>query len=930
MAVQTLQSTEAATAMRPPQNPQSPTKALQVTVTPRNARRESSTPRPAQAAELRDYQLGDCLGKGAFGSVYRALNMGTGETVAVKQIKLGDLKKSELRVITSEIDLLKGLDHPNIVKYHGFVKTADSLNIILEYCENGSLHSISKNFGKFPENLVGLYMSQVLRGLYYLHEQGVIHRDIKGANILTTKQGMVKLADFGVATRTATQTTAMQESNESNVVGTPYWMAPEVIEMTTSPTPASDIWSLGCTVIELLDGKPPYHKMQPMHALFCIVNDEHPPLPETASAAARDFLMQCFQKDPNLRVSARKLLKHAWIVNSRRSDSMVPEEAIKSVQQWNEALKSPNAGSLRRAARPTSASPVPGRQARPYSLATPARGPLDLCKPQGITDQFRSPDSTHEDNWDDDFASAISPNALHLPHLRPHDHFGGMLSSEKLRAYASIDTVAEEGTWENTFKAEPTARGLAQSKSADPLETIRPYHPTRASTDILQQNPPIKSPRKKTETLKPKAMPSKSNLVSKQPKAPVKERSRPISSFVEDQEDDYSDLLFNDGAFDTKLKLNKKKPPVSPSFTPSQTLRTSQSRRVLTPIKHGESLRRPPPTRHHQMRRTRSSIEIQRYAESEQDEDFSDMFSKVMTVSEKQESDKGSEPGTLMLNSKLSINSWLGDDDDEDDPFAQLEEGFDEADLEANVTREKFARVCTSVEALVGSLKVSQSEDVLADLCEELLDIVTELPETKTVIINAHGMLPLLEILETCKRRDIILDLLKVINAIVLPDVQLQENVCFLGGVAIIAQYASRKYPNDIRVEAASFVEAMCYSSTLGLQMFVSAGGLKVLVEFLEEDYEDERRLVLIGVNGVSCVFDCQGPVPKNDFCRILSRSAVLDPLSLVLSRVLDEKSDEMDLYEGKIVNIFHIFSQAENHVKESVADRTVLHRKFV
>ena len=226
-------------------------------------------------AGLKDYQLGDCLGKGAFGSVFRALNMGTGETVAVKQVKLADLPKSELRVITLEIDLLKNLDHPNIVKYRGFVKSADSLNIILEYCENGSLHSISKNFGKFPENLVGLYMSQVLHGLLYLHEQGVIHRDIKGANILTTKQGLVKLADFGVATRTTTL-------HESSVVGTPYWMAPEVIELSGATT-ASDIWSLGCTVIELLDGKPPYHKLQPMHALFRIVNDDHPPLPESAS-----------------------------------------------------------------------------------------------------------------------------------------------------------------------------------------------------------------------------------------------------------------------------------------------------------------------------------------------------------------------------------------------------------------------------------------------------------------------------------------------------------------------------------------------------------------------------------------------------------------------------------------------------------------------
>ena len=145
----------------------------------------------------------------------------------------------------------------------------------LRYCENGSLHSIAKNFGRFPENLVGVYMSQVLHGILYLHEQGVIHRDIKGANILTTKEGLVKLADFGVASRTT-------GLNEASVVGTPYWMAPEVIELTGATT-ASDIWSLGCTVIELLEGKPPYHNLQPMPALFRIVNDDHPPLPQGAS-----------------------------------------------------------------------------------------------------------------------------------------------------------------------------------------------------------------------------------------------------------------------------------------------------------------------------------------------------------------------------------------------------------------------------------------------------------------------------------------------------------------------------------------------------------------------------------------------------------------------------------------------------------------------
>lgn len=122
----------------------------------------------------------------------------------------------------------------------------------------------------------------------------------------------------------------------------------------------------------------------------------------------------------------------------------------------------------------------------------------------------------------------------------------------------------------------------------------------------------------------------------------------------------------------------------------------------------------------------------------------------------------------------------------------------------------------------------------------------------------------------------------------------------------------------------------MYQTSTLTLQMFVSAGGLNVLVEFLDEDYDDARDLVLIGVNGIWNVFELQGPTPKNDFCRIFSRSKILYPLSLVLNRVLDEEGDLVELVEGRIVNIFYLFSQAENYVKEVVADRMVLKSKQI
>ncbi|KAH9615224.1 hypothetical protein KSS87_011664, partial [Heliosperma pusillum] len=282
--------------------------------------------------------LGDEIGKGAYGRVYKGLDLENGDFVAIKQVSLENIAQEDLNVIMN-------LNHKNIVKYLGSLKTKSHLHIILEYVENGSLANIIKpnKFGPFPEQLVAHYIAQVLEGLVYLHEQGVIHRDIKGANILTTKEGLVKLADFGVATKLTEA-----DANTHSVVGTPYWMAPEVIEM-SGVCAASDIWSVGCTVIELLTCVPPYYDLQPMPALFRIVQvsstklldiwgsavgllqlstvlvgkwvgdiivmlsdvkllitqtsilkrkrgDENPPIPDGLSADMSDFLRLCFKK----------------------------------------------------------------------------------------------------------------------------------------------------------------------------------------------------------------------------------------------------------------------------------------------------------------------------------------------------------------------------------------------------------------------------------------------------------------------------------------------------------------------------------------------------------------------------------------------------------------------------------------------------------
>ncbi|RUS15097.1 kinase [Endogone sp. FLAS-F59071] len=241
---------------------------------------------------------GSLIGRGTFGDVYLGLNPMTGELMAVKQVELPvvnsateDRKQSMVDALQREIALLKVLQHENIVQYLGSQSDEAHLNIFLEYVPGGSVAGLLASYGAFQEPLVRSFVKQILRGLCYLHQRDIIHRDIKGANILVDNKGGVKISDFGISKKveddmlSATNTGPHRPSLQGSV----FWMAPEVVKQ-TQYTFKADIWSLGCLVVEMFTGDHPFPEYSQMQAMFKIGTSSSPAIPENISEEAKDFL----------------------------------------------------------------------------------------------------------------------------------------------------------------------------------------------------------------------------------------------------------------------------------------------------------------------------------------------------------------------------------------------------------------------------------------------------------------------------------------------------------------------------------------------------------------------------------------------------------------------------------------------------------------
>ncbi|KAJ0963046.1 hypothetical protein J5N97_028168 [Dioscorea zingiberensis] len=743
------------------------------------------------------YMLGDEIGKGAYGRVYKGLDLENGDFVAIKQVSLENIPQEDLNIIMQEIDLLKNLNHKNIVKYLGSLKTKTHLHIILEYVENGSLANIIKptKFGPFPESLVAFYIAQVLEGLVYLHEQGVIHRDIKGANILMTKEGRVKLADFGVATK-------LNEAdlNTHSVVGTPYWMAPEVIEM-SGVSAASDIWSVGCTVIELLTCVPPYYDLQPMPALFRIVQDLHPPIPDGFSPDFTDFLHQCFKKDAMQRPDAKTLLLHPWIQNSRRA---LPS----SLRQTGGSIKSIDDDATAVDDNSTGDDPTVGEREN-------RNGGVSDLDQDGSNEKSMVDDSVERNGSDVDHSGKLNAQNSQLKHadslkddiLSPKDPTLFFHDKPSLQSFPSKEAVVTGLLQGNDPSHDEVLENgkihlTAESRRENSIKIRHEGERSSAHNERLFsfgsgiQN--INSPK----VVKPAAVSGDHDLsgFSDTPgDASLDDLFQPLDKIHGDQASEASTSTIDQG---NSVLLDGVQNDLA------KTLRARMSQKQM-------------------------------------------------------ENDAGQRNGGKLLEFVMGVLQEDGID-------------IDSTVFDENLPADNlFPLQAVEFSKLVGLLKPDVPEDRILSACQKLFAFFTQRPEQKHVFMSQYGLLPLMELLEVPKNR-IISSVLQVINQIVKDNPAFQENACLIGLIPVVMNFAVHDRPREVRMQAACFIQQLCQSSALTLQMFIACRGIPVLVGFLEADYAKYREMVHLAIDGMWQVFKLQHSTPRNDFCRIAAKNGIL------------------------------------------------------
>lgn len=285
-------------------------------------------------AQFRRFEM---IGRGSYGAVYRGMHIPTNRVVALKVIDLDtpDFDVSEIWHEVALLSQIRNAQPKNIVRYWGCWLNGPTLCIAMDYYEGGSVRTLMKT-GPIAERFAAVITREVLVALNYIHSLGIIHRDLKAANLLVTRTGQVMLCDFGVA---ASFVQGSARGKRSTFIGTPYWMAPEVILEGKTYDCKADIWSLGITVYEMVTGNPPYSQHDQQQAISLIPKNQPPRLPDQAgySSLLQEFVAVCLDVEPRDRLPADELARTRWIKNHAKIPVSILTELLVMYNKWTQA-----------------------------------------------------------------------------------------------------------------------------------------------------------------------------------------------------------------------------------------------------------------------------------------------------------------------------------------------------------------------------------------------------------------------------------------------------------------------------------------------------------------------------------------------------------------------------------------------------------------
>lgn len=439
--------------------------------------------RDSNAMECR-YLKREVIGRGANGVVYQGFDTWSGWAVAIKEVHLRD----DLEKLRSEVQLMSRLSHEHIVTYYGAELRKGVLMIYQEWVPNGSVDSLLAVCGTFEETVIRSYAQQVASGLAYLHEQKIMHRDIKGGNVLVSEKGVAKLSDFGTSMMLADVTTA---AGAKTLCGTPYYMAPEVMKGEVYGRKA-DVWSFGGLVLQMATGSPPWKCLNfqsiPQLLLHVVTVNSPPPLDDDLSPPLRNFIVRCFELDQDRRPAIAELLEDPFL-GAERSSTRVMSPKPKNPYARSRTKSSPTANTTElnlAGQRPASASNLVSMSdfssdsLRPPRLHIPSRS-VEYAPPEPMLrlspKAARPPRGTSPRN-----TPTASPKALRA-----------VRSSKQRSPPPAPARTAEDEAFDELVRTLPDGPPTTRKSRSPPYRAVSDDHPVAEDEDFDEDLIPIES-----------------------------------------------------------------------------------------------------------------------------------------------------------------------------------------------------------------------------------------------------------------------------------------------------------------------------------------------------------------------------------------------------------------------------------------------------